>query len=41
MIEDEKQSAILNQNVIDDAQLAIIIDNAKPILKLPRVAKNR
>ena len=41
MIEEEKQSPILNQNIIDDAQLAIIIDNAKPILKLPRVARNR
>jgi hypothetical protein len=41
MVEEEKQSTILNQNIIDDAQLAIIIDNAKPILKLPRVARNR
>ena len=41
MIAEEKQSTILNQNIIDDAQLAIIIDNAKPILKLPKVARNR
>jgi hypothetical protein len=41
MVEEEKQSAILNQNIIDDAQLAIIIDNAKPTLKLPKVARNR
>jgi hypothetical protein len=41
MISEEKQSAILNQNIIDDAQLAIIIDNAKPVLKLPKVARNR
>ena len=41
MIEEEKQSTILNQNIVDDAQLAIIIDNAKPILKLPKVARNR
>jgi hypothetical protein len=41
MIEKEKQSAILNQNVVGDSQLAIIIDNAKPILKLPKIAKNR
>jgi hypothetical protein len=41
MVEEEKQSTILNQNIIDDAQLAIIIDNAKPVLKLPRVARNR
>jgi len=41
MVEEEKQSAILNQNIVDDAQLAIIIDNAKPVLKLPKVARNR
>lgn len=41
MIEEEKQSTILNQNIVDDSQLAIIIDNAKPVLKLPRVARNR
>ena len=41
MVEEEKQSTILNQNIVGDAQLAIIIDNAKPILKLPRVARNR
>ena len=41
MIEREKQSAILNQNVVGDSQLAIVIDNAKPILRLPKIAKNR
>ena len=41
MVEEEKQSTILNQNIIDDAQLAIIIDNAKAVLKLPKVARNR
>jgi hypothetical protein len=41
MIEREKQSAILNQNVVGDSQLAVIIDNAKPILRLPKIAKNR
>jgi len=41
MVEEEKQSTILNQNIIGDAQLAIIIDNAKPVLKLPKVARNR
>jgi len=41
MIEKEKQSSILNQNVVGDSQLAIIIDNAKPVLKLPKIAKNR
>jgi len=41
MIEKEKQSAILNQNIVNDSQLAIIIDNAKPVLKLPKIVKNR
>lgn len=41
MVEEEKQSTILNQNIVGDAHLAIIIDNAKPILKLPKVARNR
>lgn len=41
MIAEEKQSAILNQNIVDDAQLAIIIDNCKPVLRLPKVARNR
>lgn len=41
MIEEEKQSTVLNQNIVADAQLAIIIDNAKLILKLPKVARNR
>jgi hypothetical protein len=41
MIEEEKQSTMLNQNIIGDAHLAIIIDNAKPVMKLPRVARNR
>ena len=41
MVEEEKQSTILNQNIVGDAQLGIIIDNAKPILKLPKVARNR
>jgi hypothetical protein len=41
MVEEEKQSTMLNQNIVGDAQLGIIIDNAKPILKLPKVAKNK
>ena len=41
MVEEENQSTMLNQNIIGDAHLAIIIDNAKPILKLPKVARNR
>jgi hypothetical protein len=41
MVEEEKQSTMLNQNIVGDAQLGIIIDNAKPILKLPKVARNR
>jgi hypothetical protein len=34
-IEPEKQSQFLNQNIIKDAHLSIIIDNAIPKLKLP------
>jgi hypothetical protein len=41
MIEEGKQSTILNQNIVGDAQLAIIIDNAKPVLRLPKIARNR
>lgn len=41
MVEEEKQSTMLNQNIVGDAHLAIIIDNAKPVLKLPKVARNR
>ena len=41
MIAQEKQSAILNQNIVGDSQLGIIIDNAKPIIKLAKLAKNR
>ena len=41
MIGDEKQSTMLNQNIVDDARFAIIIDNAKPVLKLPKVARTR
>jgi hypothetical protein len=41
MLEEEKQSTVLNQNIVADSQLAIIIDGAKPILKLPKVARNR
>ena len=41
MIALEKQSALLNQNIIQDSQLAIIIDNAKPVLSLPKFVRNR
>ena len=41
MIAQEKQSAILNQNIIEDSQLGLIIDNAKPVLKLPKFVRNR
>ena len=37
----EKQSAILNQNIVKDAQLAVIIDNALPQLKLPFIAQSK
>ncbi len=41
MIDIDRQSIVLNQNVVRDAQLAHIIDNAKPKLILPKFARNR
>lgn len=41
MIDIDKQSIVLNQNTVRDAQLAYIIDNAKPKLVLPKFARNR
>jgi len=41
MVDEDKQSVVLNQNIVKDANLGVIIDNAKPILRLPRVSKNR
>jgi hypothetical protein len=37
----DKQQIILNQNIVEDSQLAIIIDNALPRLKLPWIAKTK
>jgi len=41
MVDEDKQSTVLNQNIVKDASLGVIIDNAKPILRLPRQTKNR
>lgn len=41
MIDIDKQSIVLNQNIVRDEQLAYIIDNAKPKLILPKFARNR
>ena len=41
MIDIDIQSTVLNQNIVRDAQLAHIIDNAKPILNIPKFARNR
>jgi len=41
MIEDNKQSAILNQNIVGDSHMTILIDNAKPVLKSPLLGRNR
>jgi len=38
MLEEEHHNIVLNQLVIKDSEKAIIIDNAKPILRLPRIA---
>jgi hypothetical protein len=41
MIDIDIQSTILNQNIVRDEQNAHIIDNCKPLLGLPRFARNR
>lgn len=41
MIDIDNQSTVLNQNIIRDAHLAHIIDNAKPLLNIPKFARNR
>jgi hypothetical protein len=41
MIDLDTQSTVLNQNIVRDAQLAHIIDNAKPLLNIPKFARNR
>ena len=41
MIDIDKQSIVLNQNVVRDEQLAHIVDNVKPKLILPKFARNR
>jgi hypothetical protein len=37
----EKQMTLLNQNIVEDSQLAIVIDNALPRLRLPWIAKTK
>ena len=37
----EKQSNILNQNIVIDSQNALIIDNALPHLRLPFIAQSK
>lgn len=41
IIEEEKQSVFLNQNIVKDADRAIVIDNAEPLSRLPRIASGR
>jgi hypothetical protein len=41
MIDIDNQSTVLNQNIVRDEQLAHIIDNAKPLLNIPKFARNR
>ena len=41
MIDIDKQSIVLNQSIVRDAQLAHIIDNAQPKLKLPKFANRK
>jgi hypothetical protein len=37
-IETDKQPLILNQNIVKDASLAIVIDNAVPVSRLPYIS---
>jgi hypothetical protein len=39
--EDKKQMFLLNQNIVQDSDLAIVIDNALPRLKLPFIAQTK
>ena len=39
--ETDKQPIILNQNIVKDAQLALIIDNALPQSKMPYIGYTR
>jgi hypothetical protein len=41
MIDTDTQSTVLNQNIVRDEQLAYIIDNSKPLLNIPKFARNR
>lgn len=41
MIDIDRQSTVLNQNIVRDAQLAHIIDNAQPLLRLPKFANRK
>jgi hypothetical protein len=41
MIDIDKQSIVLNQSIVRDEQLAHIIDNAQPKLKLPKFANRK
>ena len=41
MIDIDTQSTVLNQNIVRDEQLAHIVDNAKPLLNIPKFARNR
>jgi hypothetical protein len=41
MIDIDNQSAVLNQNIVRDSHLSHIIDNAKPLLSIPKFARNK
>lgn len=41
MIDIDNQSTVLNQNIVRDAQLAHIIDNAKPMFNAPKFVRSR
>jgi hypothetical protein len=37
----DKQMTLLNENIVEDAQLAIVIDNALPRLRLPWIGQTK
>lgn len=39
MVEQESEALVLTQNIVADASKALVVDNAKPILRIARVGK--
>jgi len=39
MMDQEQQNLVLNQLIVRDSDIAIVVDNAKPLLRLPAISK--